>query len=36
MFNNIGDFLLKRLGPAVAHNAFLLNIIQVLKYLKRK
>lgn len=31
MFNNIGDFLLKRLGPAVAHNAFLLNISNIIK-----
>lgn len=31
MFNNIENFLLKRLSPAIAHNNFLINISEIIK-----
>ena len=31
MFNNIENFLLKRLNPAIAHNNFLINISEIIK-----
>ncbi len=31
MFNNIENFLLKRLNPAIAHNNFLVNISLIIK-----